>query len=100
MNLDSAAILTLVGMACALLGWLLPSPRDKEKMAQTVREDSLRAWTDRIANVEREHRQLEREYIKSNAELSSAVQTLNSNLATLNVTIKELTRFMGQPNGH
>jgi hypothetical protein len=87
----AAVIVTVLVAAATMFGWLMPSPKDREKMAQTLREDAMRMWTERLTSLETDHRGLEREYIKSNAELRAAVQGLNSSVASLNVTIKELT---------
>ncbi len=105
----AAAIISIVLAFGAFVGWLTPSPRDKEKMAQdyrdqqekmaqALRDDAMKMVVGRLSSLENDHRGLEREYIKSNAELRAAVQTLDGSLRAFNVTIQELTRNIGQPN--
>lgn len=95
-NGAAGALVGIVGAACALLGWLMPSPRDQQKAAQLMRDEALKLQAERLTSIENDHRKLEREYIQSNAELRAAVQNLTVNVSTLNVTIRELTKQVEQ----
>lgn len=88
--MDSGSITllcTVVGCACVAAGWLLPSPRERSK----EREQHI---TGRMTALEADHRTLERQYIKSTAELVAKVDALSTVCADLTKAIRELTRSM------
>lgn len=81
------------GLALAVMGhgvlWFFKTPRQEAADLVT-----------RIAQGELEHRQLERDFIKSSATLGVKVDQLGVEVSGLTVAVKELTRRMDNGGAH
>lgn len=78
---------TIIGALLLFLGWLLPSPKDRQR----EREQSI---TGRLTAIETDHRQLERQHIESIVKLSSKVEVLAAQMTDLIQAVRELTTRM------
>lgn len=94
--MDWTAAGSVLGLAMALgtlVGWLIPSPKDRQRQAEQ-RE------SERIGQLEKDHRDLERKYIESNAKLGAKVDQLANVCAELTAAVKDLTHRMNGGSRH